>query len=1258
VTGGLWSVQFTHLELIQLADGVNNILFTARVPDLAGNVGQGTKTLSKDATPPVVAFADPLAGDQNADGIISQADNDGTFTVNGTTEGVENAQQVTVRVSDGVTTIVRTASVNANAWQLDLAQAEINALSDGDQNITFTADVRDKAGNPATQIIQRLSKNTGGSIISINEPLVGDANGDFVISGPENDGDFTIDGMASPVQTTQGQTVTVRITDGTTPVTKTTTVGANGTWTVSFNQADINGLAEGTDNIQVSAQVTDTAGNPAQDGALLSKDTTAPGVTITMPLLGDINHDGLMQANEIDPTFPIKGTTVGLEDQRQVQVTITDGVKTLTQTGIVAANAWQVDFPMAELETLADGTLLIDAKATDQAGNEGAAPQQQVLKDTTLPTIAINATGAGADNIVNDTEANSFSIDGSTTGVEDNQLVAVEVRDLSGHGFTRSAPVIGNVWTLALTRTELDLLDEGINNITIRANVDDLAGNPAPEAVKIIGKRTLGSLLSSITSSTTNGNYTVGATVNITATMQTDVTVGSRMDVTLDTGAVVTLTAGTIGRNLMGNYSVASGQKSADLNVVAVSNVAITDIAGNPINALQIPTGYNLADNKDIAIYVAQLQANIVRLATADCALTESCQIGDKVQFRAKVWNAGPTALSGQLGAVSFPLDGIGNASILSSQGYGGANWSYTKAVLGPLYVSLPSDPAGTTSYVQFVLEGTALAAEKMSASVEVAYDGDINNLKLFVKSGSDAVSTTTEWKTRPDPSYGLTWSGYMGYLAQYQAPLRVPAWIAIKDNSNTLICGAMAVDWNTATTGYIEVNTAMCMSKLNGVTPQLGATHFVNGGLTLYCNTRYPDAQRGTVWVWGDCIKPEYAQNREDPDLDGFPNIYDNAPLVAASSGECTPINGEVNIVNKAYTGTASCSAGGIIAAGRNVSTGTANVTYTAPRIVLLPGFRAAPGSTFRAKAGLAARPEMAAKGEQATGLAEAAASAAGSAGVYGGGATGGAILPAKGLGWDELPVGLRTLLEGQPGEVSDLFEDALGARVVLATTAPLVAADGNGLMDVYLYDVATGDVRLLSATAAGVAGNGASLQPRMDGGGNYVVFASTAADLVAGDRNGVADIYLYDLQAQQLVRVSYGEPGGEVTAASLHPAIASDRPLVLYDREDEQGQRRIYGYDYNWPGAGTTALTDGFDSHHPAVSADGRYLGYVRDGAEGCRIAVSDLWGRVNGMAACPDVESEEFALHFSDDGGALEWLPVGGAESVVIGNPARRD
>ncbi|HVS58178.1 MAG TPA: hypothetical protein VHD60_00360 [Candidatus Saccharimonadales bacterium] len=63
-----------------------------------------------------------------------------------------------------------------------------------------------------------------------------------------------------------------------------------------------------------------------------------------------------------------------------------------------------------------------------------------------------------------------------------------------------------------------------------------------------------------------------------------------------------------------------------------------------------------------------------------------------------------------------------------------------------------------------------------------------------------------------------------------------------------------------------------------------------------------------------------------------------------------------------------------------------------------------------------------------------------------------------------------------------------------------------------VYLKDMQTGTVELLSIGTGGSAPNGSSGYPRIDCGGDEVAFYSTASDLVANDLNGQEDVFLYD--------------------------------------------------------------------------------------------------------------------------------------------------
>jgi TolB protein len=75
----------------------------------------------------------------------------------------------------------------------------------------------------------------------------------------------------------------------------------------------------------------------------------------------------------------------------------------------------------------------------------------------------------------------------------------------------------------------------------------------------------------------------------------------------------------------------------------------------------------------------------------------------------------------------------------------------------------------------------------------------------------------------------------------------------------------------------------------------------------------------------------------------------------------------------------------------------------------------------------------------------------------------------------------------------------------------ADLATGDGNGASDVFLYDLATGAMNLVSANQAGASANGASHDAFVAPEGRYIVFSSAAADLVTtGDANGVVDVFV----------------------------------------------------------------------------------------------------------------------------------------------------
>lgn len=99
--------------------------------------------------------------------------------------------------------------------------------------------------------------------------------------------------------------------------------------------------------------------------------------------------------------------------------------------------------------------------------------------------------------------------------------------------------------------------------------------------------------------------------------------------------------------------------------------------------------------------------------------------------------------------------------------------------------------------------------------------------------------------------------------------------------------------------------------------------------------------------------------------------------------------------------------------------------------------------------------------------------------------------------------------------GDGASAFGQFMGDsnRVVFSSLAAnLVAGDTNGVEDVFLRDLTTGVTRVLSAGVGGVGANQGSTAPE-GVAGRWVLFDSWASNLVAGDTNGYPDVYVHDL-------------------------------------------------------------------------------------------------------------------------------------------------
>jgi Tol biopolymer transport system component len=126
-----------------------------------------------------------------------------------------------------------------------------------------------------------------------------------------------------------------------------------------------------------------------------------------------------------------------------------------------------------------------------------------------------------------------------------------------------------------------------------------------------------------------------------------------------------------------------------------------------------------------------------------------------------------------------------------------------------------------------------------------------------------------------------------------------------------------------------------------------------------------------------------------------------------------------------------------------------------------------------------------------------------------------------------------------------------ANGSQVAFATSASLVAGDTNETSDVYVRDFKTNRFVRISVTTDGgqPTGFADSFNPCISRNGRFVGFASNAADLVPGDTNEHADIFLRDRTNLTTVRVSVSTDGTQSDQHSLSDCqVSTNGRFVLF--------------------------------------------------------------------------------------------------------------
>jgi Tol biopolymer transport system component len=145
---------------------------------------------------------------------------------------------------------------------------------------------------------------------------------------------------------------------------------------------------------------------------------------------------------------------------------------------------------------------------------------------------------------------------------------------------------------------------------------------------------------------------------------------------------------------------------------------------------------------------------------------------------------------------------------------------------------------------------------------------------------------------------------------------------------------------------------------------------------------------------------------------------------------------------------------------------------------------------------------------------------------------------------------------LSGTAGGNDDSTPSGLstnGQYVLFESSASdLVPGDTNNATDVFVRDVVNGTNMLVSVSTNGRVGNGASRSAVLTPDGLYVAFVSEANNLVLNDTNGIPDVFVRDLQAPSTTLVSVGAKstyGSPPFGAFLYYLGSSEAPDITPD-------------------------------------------------------------------------------------------------------------
>ncbi|MFH3205545.1 Ig-like domain-containing protein [Enterobacter hormaechei] len=833
---GTWSAAIPSTDVSAWPEGTVKISVTG--DSAAGN----PITISHDVTVDLATVAISINA-LATDDVINAAEKGADLVLSGVTTNVEAGQTVTISLNGRIYTTTVDDSGN---WTYTVPSADLAGLKDGDASVQVS--VTNVNGNSASAG-REYSVDATAPSVTINTIATDD-----ILNATEAQSDLAISGTSTAEA---GQTLTVSLNGKD----YTTTVSANGSWTLNVPAADLAGLTDGS--VTVTASVSDKAGNPASVDHTLTVDVTVPAVTIHT-----VAGDDVINVAEHNQAQIISGSATGAAAGDTVTVTI--GGQSYT-TVLDAAGNWSVGVPANVISGLSDGSVTVTASVTDAAGNTGSGTHN-VTVDTGLPSVSFNA--ISDDNVLNAVEkGQDLSVSGTSANLAEGTVVTVT---LNGKNYTATTAADGT-WSLTVPAADLSGLGEA--SYTLSATATNGVGNSISTTANLL----VDTALPTVTINTVAGDNVINGSEAAAGVAISGTT-------TAEVGQTVTV-------NLGGNSYTAQVQQggvwsinvpAADLSTLADNGytvqVSVSDAAGNPGSAGKAITldttpptvSFNVVAGDDVINSVEHGQAQVIS-GTATGA-----SVGDKLvitigsnQYTTTVDASGKWSVGVPASDISALTDGTVTLSATITDSAGNSSTQTHDVVVNTASVALTVNTLSGDDVINAAEAGASLVINGSSAQFA---NGTQVTITLNGKSYTATIQSDGSWTTTvPAADVGTLADG-----ASYQVS------VSAQDSAGNSASATHTISVDT-TAPVISVNTLSGDDVLNAAEAQQP--------LTVHGSSSAEAGQTVTVTLGGKTYTALVANDGTwtlDVPAADLANLSEGALTVTASVNDKAGNNGQ----------------------------------------------------------------------------------------------------------------------------------------------------------------------------------------------------------------------------------------------------------------------------------------------------------------------------------------------------------------------------